>query len=99
MPDCQPLFHKNQDTAYSKMKYNQLTISGEKKQEREEKEGTYHLKEISHGKFSRSITLPFEIDPNDAKTSFSNGLLEVSIKKPAEMISKPHTITIKSNGR
>ncbi|MBW1982210.1 MAG: Hsp20/alpha crystallin family protein, partial [Deltaproteobacteria bacterium] len=47
-----------------------LTISGEKKREREEKEQAYHLVERSYGKFSRSIRLPATVDPDRVEASY-----------------------------
>lgn len=75
---------------------NQVTIQGEKKSETAEKdkEGTYYLKEISYGNFSRTISLPFEPDTNKTKASFSKGILTVTIEKPEENISQTKTIPI-----
>jgi HSP20 family protein len=71
-----------------------LTIRGEKKAEREQKERDYHLMERSHGTFSRSLPLPFAADPSQVKAGFKNGVLTVTIPKPKEVQEKQHRIEI-----
>lgn len=73
---------------------NLLTISGEKRSESTEENSTYHVCEISYGKFSRSVSLPFEIDPNKTKASFSKGMLTIEIQKPEQQIAKSQSIPI-----
>jgi HSP20 family protein len=63
---------------------NVLTIKGEKKVEREEKQKDFHLVERSYGSFSRSLTLPFAVDPDKAKATLKNGVLSISLPKPPE---------------
>lgn len=58
-----------------------LTISGEKREEREEKEKNYYRTERSYGSFRRSVQLPMEVDTNRADATFKNGLLTVTIPK------------------
>jgi HSP20 family protein len=60
-----------------------LTIKGEKKAENEEKDKNYRVFERSYGSFSRSLPLPPGIDPNAIKASISNGVLKVTVPKPA----------------
>ncbi len=63
---------------------NALTIKGEKKVEKEEKEeGRYHV-ERSYGAFQRRITLPCEIDPDKVKATFKKGVLSVTLPKTAK---------------
>jgi len=58
-----------------------LTIKGEKKQEREEKEENYHLVERSYGSFARSIRLPNEVQSDKINASYKNGVLKVVLQK------------------
>jgi len=58
-----------------------LTIKGEKKQEREEKEENYHFIERSYGSFTRSIKLPREVQSDKISASYKNGLLTVTLPK------------------
>jgi HSP20 family protein len=61
-----------------------LTISGERKDEQEETREGYRRIERAFGRFSRSITLPDGIDPNEVEANFDNGVLVVTIPKPKE---------------
>lgn len=60
---------------------NILTISGEKSEEREEKDERFYRKERSSGHFSRCISLPKYIDADGAKCTANNGSLEIVIPK------------------
>ena len=71
---------------------NVLTISGERKSERERRSAGYYRVERASGSFSRSLTLPEGVDADDVQASFDNGVLEVRIPKPAE--AKPRRIEI-----
>jgi HSP20 family protein len=73
---------------------NVLTIKGEKKGEREEKKKDFHLVERSYGSFSRSLTLPFAVDPNKAKATFKNGVLSITLPKPPEVKAKAKKVAI-----
>ena len=65
-----------------------LTIKGEKKAEKEEKDKNYRLVERSYGSFSRSIELPAGVDAGTIKASISKGVLTVVIPKPAPAQAK-----------
>lgn len=80
-----------------KISYNngQLCISGERKQEKEEKDKTYHRVERTYGKYYRSFTLPKEIKVNDISAEFKDGQLSVVIPKAEEI--KPKELEIKVN--
>jgi len=62
---------------------NQLVVSGERKQKKEEKEKHYHRIETVYGAFERRFDLPPEArkDPEAVKATFSKGMLEVRIPK------------------
>jgi HSP20 family protein len=70
-----------------------LTLRGEFKQDTEEKETTYHIREHRYGSFERSIMLPTDVQTDKAKADFENGILTISLPK-AEAV-KPRTINIK----
>jgi HSP20 family protein len=75
-----------------------LRISGERKNEHEQRESGWYRVERSFGSFSRSLTLPDGIDPDSIKAEFHDGVLEVRIPKPEER--KPRRIAISSgNGK
>jgi HSP20 family protein len=73
-----------------------LTIRGEKSQEKEEKQRNYHLVERQYGSFARSLRLPFEPKDADVKASFKQGVLSVSVAKPAELKPSPKKIEVKA---
>lgn len=58
-----------------------LTISGEKKTEKETKEEDYHLSERTYGAFSRSITLPRSVDAEKIKATMKDGVLKLTAPK------------------
>jgi HSP20 family protein len=73
---------------------NVLTISGEKKVEKEEKNENRDMVERSYGSFARSIELPSGVEPGDIKASMAKGVLTVTLPKPAQAASK--TIEVKA---
>jgi HSP20 family protein len=70
-----------------------MTIHGERTLESEDAEGTYHLRERSWGKFSRSFSIPHTIDSESVDASFNRGVLTVKLPKAAE--AKARKIEIK----
>ena len=71
-----------------------LTIRGEIKFQDEVEDANYHLREIKHGSFARSVLLPSQVVSDKAKAEFENGILELTLPKAEEV--KPKTITIKA---
>lgn len=71
-----------------------LTIKGEKKSEREEKEEDYHLTERSYGRFERSFRLPETIDDDKIAATFDKGVLKVTLPKRPEAARSEKTIPI-----
>jgi HSP20 family protein len=71
-----------------------LTIRGEKKQEKEEKEEGYHLIERSYGSFTRSIRLPKDVQNDKINASFKNGVLKVVLPKSEEAKKKEIKIKV-----
>ena len=71
-----------------------LTIKGEKKSEREEKEENYHLVERRYGSFCRSVALPGAVDLDKIEASYDKGVLIVTC--PKKEVVKPKAIEIKT---
>jgi HSP20 family protein len=69
-----------------------LTISGERKFEKEEKNKKYHRVERGYGTFMRSFTLPDDADANKIKAEFKNGLLKMHLPKSEH--AKPKQIEV-----
>ena len=71
-----------------------LTIKGERKSESEVKDEDYYCCERSYGSFSRSITVPANVDAAKIEASYEDGVLEVSLPKAPEV--KPKKIAVKA---
>ncbi len=61
---------------------NIMTIRGEKRQEKEEKNKNYYRVERSYGSFQRDLSLPNDASQEDVKAKFKNGVLTVTVVKP-----------------
>jgi HSP20 family protein len=78
------------------LSHNTLTISGEKRQEREKTGHNYTWAERSYGSFRRSIPLTCQIDRDKVEANFKKGVLTVSLPKVAG--AEPcKSITVKSS--
>jgi len=73
-----------------------LTISGEKKQEKEESEKGWYRMERQYGSFSRSIPLPCEIEADKVAAIYKNGVLSIKLPKSAVQRETTKSIPIKS---
>lgn len=71
---------------------NILTIRGEKKQEQEEKEASFHRVERSYGAFVRSFSLPTLVRSDQIKASYKDGILKITLPKVEEV--KPKEIPV-----
>jgi HSP20 family protein len=71
-----------------------LTISGERKYEKEEKKENVFRCEREYGSFSRMVPLPKGAKLDAVKATFENGVLEVTVPLPARAEPKSRTVTI-----
>lgn len=69
-----------------------LTIAGERSLEGKEDNENYHRIERSYGKFSRSFSLPHDVDQDKVSANFTNGVLTVAVPKTEAV--KPRQIAI-----
>ena len=60
-----------------------LTISAERKEEKEEKKKNYTRQEYSYNSFSRSFTLPDDVKDDNVKAHYEDGVLKLSIARKA----------------
>ena len=67
---------------------NFLTISGERKQNKEKKENLYRSFETQYGSFSRSFSLPENVDAEKISAQYSNGILVVNVPKDEKKVLK-----------
>lgn len=67
---------------------NTLTISGERRFEKKEEGKTFHRVETSYGSFSRSFTLPENVDFETISATYHNGILSITVDKSEQMMKK-----------
>ncbi len=75
-----------------RLENNLLTVTGERKFEKEEKEENYRRVERQYGSFSRTFTVPSTLDPESVTASYDKGVLKIKLAKKAE--AKPKQIKI-----
>jgi HSP20 family protein len=73
---------------------NVLTLKGEKKQEKEEKDKNYHRIERNYGSFCRSFQLPTSVKSDKVKASYKDGVLSVTLPKTEEVKPKEIPVSI-----
>jgi HSP20 family protein len=71
---------------------NTLTVHGERKFEKEEKEENYRRVERQYGSFTRTFTLPNTVDQENVQADYEKGVLKVKLAKKAE--AKPKQIKV-----
>jgi HSP20 family protein len=71
---------------------NLLTVHGERKFEKEEKEENFRRVERQYGSFTRSFTLPNTVNPEQVQAHYDKGILKIQLAKKAE--AKPKQIKV-----
>ena len=71
---------------------NTLTVHGERKFEKEEKEENYRRVERQYGSFTRTFTLPQTVDQDSVQANYDKGVLKIQLAKKAE--AKPKQIKV-----
>jgi HSP20 family protein len=71
---------------------NTLTVHGERKIEKEEKEENFRRIERQYGSFTRSFTLPSSVDSGQVSAHYDKGVLKINLAKKAE--AKPKQIKV-----
>ena len=72
---------------------NIATIRGDRKEEKEDKGKTYHRVERRYGAFSRSMTLPCNVNEDEVAAAYANGVLTVTLPKRED--SAPKKVSVK----
>jgi HSP20 family protein len=72
---------------------NTVTVTGSRKEEKEEKGTTFHRIERSSGSFSRTVTLPCNVAEKEVAADYNNGVLSVVLPKSED--AKPRKISVK----
>jgi HSP20 family protein len=73
---------------------NVLTLSGERKVEKEEKEGTFRRVERHYGSFSRSFSLPETVDTDSISADLRDGVLELRLPKKEAPTPKQISVNV-----
>lgn len=71
---------------------NTLTVHGERKIEKDEKEENYRRVERQYGSFTRTFTLPTTVDTENVSANYDKGVLKIALPKKAE--AKPKQIKV-----
>ncbi|HMK56505.1 MAG TPA: Hsp20/alpha crystallin family protein [Dissulfurispiraceae bacterium] len=72
-----------------------LIVKGEVKKDEDAKEEDYFIAERTYGNFTRTVTLPFEVENEKAQASINNGILEIVMPKREEARPKEIRIEVK----
>jgi len=78
---------------------NRLTLRGQRKAEHEGAEEGYGHREVQYGSFVRSFTIPEGVQAEDIQAKYHNGVLELSIPLPAEVLPKKVNIAIEGQAK
>lgn len=84
----------NKDDFDVELTGNHLIIKGEKRSNREKREGGYYYSECSYGSFSRSIPLPAEVEEDKVSADYKQGVLHITLPKSEK--AQGHRIPITS---
>jgi HSP20 family protein len=76
---------------------NTLTVKGERKFEKDEKEENFHRIERRYGSFYRAFTLPSTVDPEKVQASYNAGILKLELSKKPE--AQPKQIKVNVGGQ
>ncbi len=71
-----------------------LTVKGERKMEKEEKEENFHRIERRYGSFFRAFTLPTTVDTENVQASYNAGVLKLELKKKPEAQPKQIKVNV-----
>ena len=61
-----------------------MRIWAEANEEKESKEGNYHLRERAYGRLERVLSLPYQVNAENAKAEFKDGVVHLTLPKIAE---------------
>lgn len=73
-----------------------LTIKGERKQEKEDKQADYYTCETTYGSFLRTLDLPEGVKVDDVKATFKDGVLEIAMPMPSAKTPEARKVEVKA---
>ena len=84
---------KEMAASFRTVRENTLTLKGDRESPTEDEKSVWHRRERAYGSYSRTVQLPFRVDPDQVAARFVNGLLEVELHRPEA--DRPKKIQIK----
>lgn len=72
-----------------------LVVRGEKRLQREQSEGDYHIRECAYGQFERAIPLPMNVEADKARAKYKRGVLSISLPKQEQARRRRIEVSIK----
>jgi len=84
----------NQDDVDIRLENNTLTVRGERKFDKEEKEENFHRIERRYGSFFRAFTLPTTVETENIDAKYENGVLRLELKKKPEAQPKQIKVNV-----
>lgn len=91
---CAELPNVNKDNVRVTLENGVLTIQGERKEEKDEKDAKFHRRELVFGSFLRRFSMPDDADESRVEATFKNGMLNVVINKAKAKQAKAKEITV-----
>lgn len=80
-----------------KLSDGMITVSGEKRVEKEHKDKDYHLSERRYGSFQRAFALPDSVDAEKIDATFAQGVLTLTLPKKPEAVKQQKKIEVKAS--
>lgn len=77
------------------VRQNTLTVSGQRKEEKEEKDSGFIRREIASGSFSRSFTIPETVNTDSISAEYRDGLLDITMDKLEKVKPKEVKVNVK----
>ena len=84
------------DDVHVNLENGVLTLQGERKEFKEEKNVRYHRRELTYGNFIRRFTLPDDINPDKVDAAFKDGMLTVTVQRDKARLAKVKKIDVHS---
>jgi HSP20 family protein len=98
-----PIPGVNEDDIDVNIQGDMLTISAETKDERQQEDRGWHMREMRYGKFSRTVRLPAEVDRSKVEAGLHNGVLTITLPKvqpsPVQRIKVKAEKLLKGNNK
>lgn len=95
---CADVPGMKREDLHAEVREDRLILQGERRQEHQAEEGGVYRRERGYGRFERTIPLPQGIDPEQARASFRDGVLEIRMPLPRPVEPRARRIEIGAPG-